>query len=81
MNLSSDSEESINSLLQFVQKNIHNDAKIVTKQAKTIHMNLPRDVNMQKIFTTLYSDGAAEGEIVIFCVHVIHHLAAISPII
>ena len=45
-----------------MRDNIHVDAKILTKQAKTIHINLPRDVNIQKIFTTLYSDGATEGE-------------------
>ncbi len=62
LNLAQDNEETINSLLEFVQKNIHEEAKIVTKQAKTIHINLPRDVNIQKIFTTLYSDSAAEGK-------------------
>jgi len=35
----------------------------VTKQAKTIHINLPRDVNIQKIFTSLYSDSATEAMI------------------
>lgn len=63
LNLTHDNEESINSLLQFVKANIHEDAKIATKQAKTIHINLPRDANIQKIFTTLYSDSAAEAMI------------------
>lgn len=63
LNLTHDNEQSINSLLQFVKANIHEDAKIATKQAKTIHINLPRDVNIQKIFTTLYSDSAAEAMI------------------
>ena len=49
-------------MLQFVQQNVHEDAKIVTKQAKTIHINLPRDVKVQDIFMALYSDAAAEGE-------------------
>ena len=60
-----DSDETVDALLQFVQTHIHQEANIVTKQAKTIHINLPRDVNIQKIFTTLYSDKAAEGKLVL----------------
>jgi len=63
LNLTHDNEQSVNSLLHFVKANIHEDAEIVTKQAKTIHINLPRDVNIQKIFTSLYSDSATEAMI------------------
>lgn len=63
LNLAQDREETIDSLLRFVKSNIHPDAKITTKQAKTIHINLPRDVNIQKIFTALYSDEATEAMI------------------
>jgi len=63
LNLAQDNEQTIDSLLQFIKANIHPDAKIVTKQAKTVHINLPRDVNIQKIFTTLYSDGASKAMI------------------
>lgn len=63
LNLTHDNEQAVNSLLKFVKSNIHDDAKIVTKQAKTVHINLPRDVNIQKIFTTLYSDSATEAMI------------------
>ena len=62
LNLAHDNDETVDSLLQFVQTNIHKDARIVTKQAKTVHINLPRDVSIQDIFTTLYSDKAAEGK-------------------
>jgi hypothetical protein len=63
VNLAQDTEQAIDSLLQFVQKNIHEDAKIVTKQAKTIHLNLPREVSIQKLFTCLHSESAtSEGE-------------------
>ena len=63
VNLVQDDEQTIDSLFQFIKENIHNDSKIVTKQAKTIHINLPREVSLQKIFSTLYSDGAAsEGK-------------------
>lgn len=63
MNLAHSNEESIASALQYVKSNIHEEAKLATKQAKTIHINLPRDVNIQKIFTTMYSsDSEANGE-------------------
>ena len=63
MNLANDNAHSIETLLQFVKNNIHEDAKIVTKQAKTIHINVPRDVTVHQIFTSLYSENAAsEGE-------------------
>jgi len=63
LNLTHDNEQSVNSLLHFVKANIHEDAEIVAKQAKTIHINLPRDVNIQKIFISLYSDSATEAMI------------------
>lgn len=58
MNLSDDKEEAIEELLRFVREKIHVDAKKITKQARTIHINLPRDVSVQTIFSTLYSDEA-----------------------
>mmetsp|Transcript_24881 Transcript_24881/g.56295 ORF Transcript_24881/g.56295 Transcript_24881/m.56295 type:complete len:1783 (-) Transcript_24881:57-5405(-) len=58
VNLSDDKEEAIEALLQFVRENIHVEAKKITKQARTIHINLPRDVSIQTIFYTLYSDEA-----------------------
>jgi hypothetical protein len=63
VNLAQDTEQAIDSLLQFVKKNVHEDAKIATKQAKTIHLNLPREVSIQKLFSCLHSESAAsEGE-------------------
>jgi len=58
LNLVQSTDESIEAALQFVRDNINKDAEIVTKQAKTIHINLPRDVSVEKIFTLLYSDEA-----------------------
>eukprot|EP00573_Skeletonema_grethae_P008746 CAMPEP_0201706040 /NCGR_PEP_ID=MMETSP0578-20130828/47609_1 /ASSEMBLY_ACC=CAM_ASM_000663 /TAXON_ID=267565 /ORGANISM="Skeletonema grethea, Strain CCMP 1804" /LENGTH=1815 /DNA_ID=CAMNT_0048194413 /DNA_START=88 /DNA_END=5535 /DNA_ORIENTATION=- len=58
LNLVQSTDESIEAALQFVRENINKDAKIVTKQAKTIHINLPRDVSVEKIFSLLYSDEA-----------------------
>lgn len=63
VNLAQDNAQTIDSLLLFVKENIHEEAKIVTKQAKTIHINLPRDVSIQKIFSCLYSESAtSEGK-------------------
>ena len=59
LNLVQSTDESVNSALQFVKDNINEDAKIVTMQAKTIHINLPRDVSVEKIFSILYSDDSA----------------------
>jgi len=58
-----DNKQTVDILLQFIKETIHKDAKVVTKQAKTIHINLPREVNIQKIFTTLYSDNASKAMI------------------
>lgn len=63
VNLAQDNAQTIDSLLLFIKENIHEEAKIVTKQAKTIHINLPRDVSIQKIFSCLYSESAtSEGK-------------------
>ena len=45
-----------------MKENTHPDARIVTKQAKTVHINIPSDVKVQKIFNTLYSDNASKGK-------------------
>ena len=58
LNLVQSTDDSMEAALQFVRNNISKDAEIVTKQAKTIHINLPRDVSVEKIFTLLYSDKA-----------------------
>ena len=58
LNLVQSTDESVEAALQFVKDNVSKDAEIVTKQAKTIHINLPRDVSVEKIFTVLYSDAA-----------------------
>ncbi len=58
LNLVESTDESMEAALQFVRDNINEDAKIVTRQAQTIRINLPRDVSVEKIFTLLYSDKA-----------------------
>lgn len=64
LNLTQSNTTAIENALQYVKTNIHEEARLVTKQAKTIHINLPRDVNIQKIFTMLYSnESAANGGI------------------
>ena len=65
----------IENALQYVKTNIHEEARLVTKQAKTIHINLSRDVNIQKIFTMLYSnESAANGKRFVHSIHVLYEL-------
>ena len=80
-------EESIHAALEFVRNHVHEEAKIVVRQAKTVGelrhvfrsilnafnilevgffllslgINLPRELSIQKIFTKMYSEDAAEG--------------------
>jgi len=61
INLSNDTDEASHLFLDFVKSTIHKDAKIVTKQARTVHINLPRDVSIQTIFSTLYSEDASKS--------------------
>jgi len=64
LNLAQSNEESITSALQYVRTNIHQNAKIATKHAKTLHFHLPRDVSVRDMFTCLYrSESAVIGGI------------------
>ena len=50
--------------LAFVRKYIHPEAVLASKQAKTLHINLPRDLDLGKVFGALYSDArTTEGHI------------------
>ena len=51
--------------MQFVKKRLHPRAVLGTKQAKTLHINLPRDgLDLQKVFAALYSpEASSEGGI------------------
>jgi hypothetical protein len=50
--------------MQFVRERLHPDARLGIRQAKTLHVNLPRDVSLEKVFTALYSkERTTEGGI------------------
>ena len=68
LNLVHSNEQSVASALHYVKSNIHEDAVLVAKQAKTIHINLPRYVDIKKIFSILYSnDSEVHGEYIFEC--------------
>jgi ABC-type multidrug transport system ATPase subunit len=60
LNLLHNNEESINCALNFVKEHVHDEAKIIVRQAKTVGINLPRELSIQTIFTKMYSDDASE---------------------
>mmetsp|Transcript_2193 Transcript_2193/g.6087 ORF Transcript_2193/g.6087 Transcript_2193/m.6087 type:complete len:124 (-) Transcript_2193:398-769(-) len=52
------------SAMAFVLKRLHSDATLATKQAKTLHVNLPRDLDLERVFRALYSpESKTEGRI------------------
>jgi ABC-type multidrug transport system ATPase subunit len=64
LNLLKSSPENQASAMGFVQKYLHPEAVLGTKQAKTLHIILPRDLNLQKVFSALYSpECETEGRI------------------
>ena len=46
--------------MDFVRKRLHKDAVLCTKQAKTLHINLPKDIKLDDVFRALYSKERAE---------------------
>ncbi len=64
LNLVKSTPENQISAMTFVQTRLPPDAILATKQAKTLHINLPRDLDLQKVFAALYSpEAASEGRI------------------
>jgi len=41
--------------MNFVRKRLHEEAVIDNKQAKTLRIHLPKDINLEKVFLALYS--------------------------
>jgi hypothetical protein len=46
--------------MNFVKKCLHKDTVLQTKQAKTLHINLPRDMKLVDVFHSLYSKEPVE---------------------
>jgi ABC-type multidrug transport system ATPase subunit len=55
LNLVKSTDENQAIAMDFVRKELHNGAKLQTKQAKTLHINLPRDLNLKRAFSALYT--------------------------
>ena len=56
LNLVHSSPECQERAIDFVRKQLHPDARLGMRQAKTLRVNLPRGVNLEKVFRALYSE-------------------------
>ena len=64
LNLIHSNPQSQEDAMAFVRKRLHPGARLGIRQAKTLHINLPRDLNLEKVFNALYSEECAtEGGI------------------
>jgi ABC-type multidrug transport system ATPase subunit len=62
LNLTKSTPENQAKALDFVRTKIHQDAVLQNRQAKTIRVALPRDINLAEVFRVLYSkEIATEG--------------------
>ncbi len=55
LNLIKSSQEHQDKAMNFVRMHLHQEATLSHKQAKTLHVHLPRDIDLTNIFTKLYS--------------------------
>jgi ABC-type multidrug transport system ATPase subunit len=64
LNLIKSSSDSLERAMSFVREQLHPDAVLQTKQAKTLHIALPRDANLTQVFQVLYSrESSSQGGI------------------
>jgi ABC-type multidrug transport system ATPase subunit len=64
LNLVHSTAESQDRAMAFVHNRLHKDAVLSSKQVKTLHIQLPRDLDLQKVFVALYSsESTTEGGI------------------
>lgn len=62
LNLMKSTPENQASAMTFVQNRLSKDAVLQTKQAKTLHISFPRDIDLTRIFKALYSpESRTEG--------------------
>lgn len=54
LNLVQSSEENQEIAMTFAREQLHEGAALVTKQAKTLRVNLPRDLDLKRAFASLY---------------------------
>lgn len=55
LNLTTSTPEYQEEAMKFVRERLHEGANLMTKQAKTLHINLPRDLDLQVAFGALYN--------------------------
>ena len=64
LNLIQSSQAYQDKVMKFVRTHLHEEATLSHRQAKTLHVNLPKDIDLTKIFTKLYSpERITEGGI------------------
>ncbi len=62
LNLIRSTQEHQDRAMSFVRSRLHVDATLDNKQAKTLHIHLPRDINLNNVFSALYSsERSTEG--------------------
>lgn len=62
LNLMKSTPENQTSAMEFVHSRLSKDATLQTKQAKTLHVALPRDGDLKRVFKALYSpESRTEG--------------------
>jgi ABC-type uncharacterized transport system ATPase subunit len=55
LNLVHNTVGNVQAAMDFVTNLLHKDASLGVKQAKTLHVNLPRHIELKQVFTALYS--------------------------
>ena len=64
LNLVKSTPEFQENAMTFVRQHVHPDAVLNSKHAKTLHVSLPRELNLEKVFSALYSkERSADGHI------------------
>ena len=62
LNLVHNSAEHLERAMTFVRTRLHPEARLTSRQVKTLHFNLPRNINLESLFKGLYSqERATEG--------------------
>ena len=55
LNLVHNSPEHLERAMAFVRTRLHPEARLTSRQVKTLHFNLPRNINLETLFKGLYS--------------------------
>ncbi len=56
VNLAHNSPEQQQRAIDFVRTRLHPDARLASRQVKTLYFTLPRTINREQVFKALYSD-------------------------